>query len=262
MLYDALENRIPKAIMKEFVKDMSARWNKAAKFKLPEDEFDQLVRTTAGGLKYSCKGESLMPCPIPCSRVMTAPSFAEYHLDWSKVGFAITGHLRKSQINLLETNGLHGIVIGKIRGTRPFAWVTPTENMQNTRASLHPADSARNHCGLIHYSRDENLVELVYPADIFMKESLYAPTFLDGYQLVYQSKRSRHRWGLAVELATLADGYPEAVHPLLSITGEFVLKDLGRLKPLSHSFDFVRFVGNMEWKWNWRTKGKFYKYVK
>jgi hypothetical protein len=83
---------------------------------------------------------------------------------------------------------------------------------------------------------DEVLVEIVYPEDAFTGEDgaaderrLARPTFLDGgARAIYRSMDGgEDHWGRAVDLETLDEGWPEAVHPKIAFSEHFQVRFLG-----------------------------------
>ncbi len=82
--------------------------------------------------------------------------------------------------------------------------------------------------GYTQLREDQYLVEVVYPPGT--PETLRAPTFLDGNDIVFRSVRGRDSWGRTVDLRTLKTGLPEAVHPPVPFTEQFRVRDIGRLR--------------------------------
>jgi hypothetical protein len=82
--------------------------------------------------------------------------------------------------------------------------------------------------GLHHLREDQYLVEVVYPPGT--PEALRAPPFLKGNDIVFRSKHGRDSWGRAVDLRTLEDGLPEAVHLPIPFTEQYGVRDAGRLR--------------------------------
>jgi hypothetical protein len=71
-----------------------------------------------------------------------------------------------------------------------------------------------------------------------------APTFIEGSSgIAFRSCDHEDGWGRAVDLKTLADGLPEAVHPPEPFTDEFRIRAAGAIRGVNHNFswdDLVR----------------------
>jgi hypothetical protein len=176
-----------------------------------------------------CQGSD-RPQPADCSRIVKWDDFVAYNFDRPAAGLSYPCETAKV-VQRLEKRGLHGLARGTMKGRLPVAWVTKTSELNKLRKSTEPtmfADRVRDALGLIQYKEDEVLVEIVYPTG--QPPALHAPTFLEGDGvLVYRSLRGPDSWGRTVDLATMQEGLPEAVHGEVDFTPAFKIRAVGRL---------------------------------
>ena len=188
--------------------------------KIVEDDPDRLL----------CQGTDI-PNAEPCSRIMDGRDFLERNIRLRRLGLKIPARDVGGTIKELQRGGLRGITKKDMRGRLPFAWVTKTSAIDEIRAKTpvsRLADELRDQLGLHHLREDQYLVEVVYPPGTPV--ALRAPTFLEGNDIVFRSKRGRDSWGRAVDLRTLEDGLPEAVHLPTPFTDQYGVRDVGRLR--------------------------------
>ena len=122
---------------------------------------------------------------------------------------------------------------GPIKGGRSFGWVTSSEEVDRTVQSVGPADAPsalRNGLGLAAYDEGDCLVEVVFPAPFPPLIRFAAPTFLDGGRNAhFRSVQATAGWGRAVDLVTLDDGMPEAVHDSCEINSSYRIRVVGTI---------------------------------
>jgi len=248
ILHDCQESRLPSKTLKEFFGDIALAWNRRRRTQLPET-IQRSVQLSKPN-DYCCKGPDISGDSVECSRVMSLADLIEKNIDVAKIPFAITGHLTNNQVELLEKFGFSGAATNTMRTARPFAWVTLGNKFSVIYAGTKTANVARKLLGMTHFQKDEHLVEIRYPKGVFRSGGLFAPTFLDGCpSLVYRSTVSSDGWGRAVDLDTLANALPEAVHEEINFTDDFKLRNLGRLKPLARPFDWSALLGTFKYPW-------------
>jgi hypothetical protein len=162
---------------------------------------------------------------------MDGQDFLERNIRLRRIGLKIPVQDVRSAIDDLQKVGLRGISKKEMRGRLPFAWVTKTSAIDDLRKRCPApelADTLRDKLGLHHLREDQYLVEVVYPPGT--PDELRAPTFLEGNDIVFRSKRGSDSWGRAVDLKTLRDGLPEAVHVPIPFTQQYRVRDVGRLR--------------------------------
>jgi hypothetical protein len=113
--------------------------------------------------------------------------------------------------------------------------VTRTDELAKLRDQhADPDDLAtvvRNRLGLSHYDQNELLVEVEYPPQILDAMHFVAPTFLEGSAgVIFRAQHCTDDWGRAVDLVTLDDGLPEAVHRPVPFASDFRIRRIGRIK--------------------------------
>jgi hypothetical protein len=269
LLYDAQEERIPKPVLRAFLEDVATRWEAETRESMrkyrvqkhPAEVFKEAVQANAK--TYLCQGEeALSKVPEQYSRVMTVRDFVAFNLNLEQVPYAITGSLTSDQVRYMEEQGLEGKTKGKIRGALPFAWVTKTESLATVRETHYPSDAARKNLGLSRFTEDEYLVEIKYPEAKPIGTKLSAPTSLEGCpSLVFRSRLGDDGWGYAVNLETLDDGFPEAIHWEVDFTDDFKVADLGRLPPLRPGFDWEVFLDGLPRPWTSELWEELVQYV-
>jgi hypothetical protein len=169
----------------------------------------------------------------PCSRVVDALSLVINNINHEELGFGICDEVPPRLLALLEQGIPEGSARGEIRGRRRLAWVTSTEQLEELRRE-HPdpnefATVVRDRLGLSHYSQDQLLLEIQYPDDVSGTLQHAAPTFLEGGAgVVFRARECADLWGRAVDLQTMADGLPEAVHRPIAFTSAFRIRRIGR----------------------------------
>ena len=183
------------------------------------------------------------PAPAACSRIMNGKDLLERNIHLRQLGRSVPVLDVAAAIRNMQSAGLRGIAKNQMRGRLPLAWVTKTSAVDVLRRMVRPerlADELRDHLGLHHLREDQYLVEVVYPPG--EPQTLRAPTFLDGNDIVFRSKRGPDEWGRTVNLRTLEDGLPEAVHSPIRFTEHFRVRDIGRLRS-SRGVEFEKVAG-------------------
>jgi hypothetical protein len=180
-----------------------------------------------------------------CSRVMDSKSLLLNNLDYKRLSLVKADEIPEWLLDVLEA----GIPAEAPRSDRLFSgkrglvWVTPTEEIESVRTrSADPSNLAynlRNLLGLNHYFLDSVLIEVQYPRDVVDVLRLSAPTVFDGGQsVIFRNQRTDDGWGRAVDLGSLEDGLPEAVHRPVPFTAQFRIRRIGRLaEPTAHKFN-------------------------
>jgi hypothetical protein len=232
LLFDVLRGRIEDSLVRQFLGDVGGRI--AARGPGVSAVGVTQVAIYDGGDDYLCAGPEVGHGVARCSRVMLARHFGEYNLDWGRVGWPRKRRLTPGQVAHLARHGLVGKVRGTIKGELPLAWVTKSEILADLKViAVGPrlADLVRTRLGLEHYVCGDHAVELIYPDGVPPGTELRAPTALDSWcGRIYRSCDGGDGWGRTVDLETLADAMPEAVHPELVLSGAFGFDDLGRVQ--------------------------------
>lgn len=243
------------SLILKFLKAIGQLWkDRDASTRYPEDLwikfFEDSTHEDSDPKGYLCQGRELKI--ERCSRVMDVEDLAAYNLELDQVPFPINGHLTEEQVEFITTFGLGGVAKGEMRGRRTFAWLTKSDSLdaeKENNDSTEIASVLRDKLGLKHFEKDEHLIEVRYPDSVL--RSLRAPTFLDGCpSIVYRSKNgSNDRWGRAVDLSTLEDGLPEAVHESVPFTEDYKVVDIGCLRPMKKPFDWESFLNSFPHIW-------------
>lgn len=215
--------------------------------------------------QFLCKGPAVPSTKL--SRIMNARTFVQRNLDRTKVPLITRSYVTDAQLRQLERLGIEGRTKGIIKGYRPLAWVTTTEAVDELRASgLSPTNLAvevRNQAGLAHFRDREALVEIQYPNDGTVTPPLSVPTFLEGSpSRVFRCAQKPDGWGRAVNLETLEDGLPEAVHPPIPFVGNFHFVNIGRLNGTVPNYSYAAFEGKLQVPWDNTGLTEVQNYVK
>ncbi len=242
MLCDFRRNGLPRALILRFVEDIAKHWESRRAHESPEDIASRIIEENFE--TYLCQGP-LVVYSGQCSRIMDIRNLVEYNMDLKMLPLPINGSLTPEQVELIFKSGLKGVAKGMMRGGRPIVWVVRTKALtalisgvpSNERASL-----VREYLGLLYFQKDEHLVEIRYPENVMQSIQLYSPTFLDMFPTLSGWVRiTKDGWGRTVNLRTMQDGLPEAVHAPIPFTDDFTLNDLGRLRPLTQGFNWEKF---------------------
>jgi len=191
-----------------------------------------------------------------CSRVVDDVSFVCHNLDVTEAEGVIEDEVPTRLVEALE-RGLtreHIRVNSELRGRRPFAWVTRTQDLHDLRervkSAAELASMVRDMLGLSHYTQDHLLLEVEYPPEAIEELALTAPTFVEGGAgVIFRARTSADGWGRAVNLRTHDDGLPEAVHPPLKLTPAFRVRRLGRIS-CAQGFVFQEVIRRSEHQWD------------
>lgn len=243
--HDSRAHRLPSEVVSEFLQRVAERW-KALKEEQARHEAeaadagDDEVKEFPGpdrvwsqvATDLSLRGEPVREAGCACSRVMTAADFVNRNLR-KREGIPVSAHPSRQDLRIIKDTGMAGLARGWMRTSRPFAWVTRASALDPIRNAADAADRARKRMGLLHYHEDERLVEVRYPASTFQPGDLRVPTAVEGCpSMIFRSRTADDGWGRTVDLESLDDGVPEALHPQVRFTDEFEFDDLGELPPL------------------------------
>lgn len=251
MMFDIHHARIPSDLYKSLQKKIIRQW-RVHKLHKAHHVLDRTCSSKRQKGSFYCKGPSVT-LRRSCSRVVDFDVLRDkcllsFHL--APVGFTAiyNGTVEENDLSLLANSGLVGLLRpdATIRGGKPLAWVTPSDDLDSVRnsssGSPYEADYVRDKLGL-RYTSSVFLIEIKYPRDHPVLDRLVAPTFLDGCpNYVYRSARTSDGWGRAVDLGTdeYTDGLPEAIHPTIDFTLDFTLSYIGRLKTSLKSIDWIK----------------------
>ncbi len=261
---DCQKRRVPKAALRRLTVRIGELWaNRSQLDALPEPFLHSAVIEDPG--MYLCQDNSI-PRPVQCSRVMDVQDLVENNLELSKLPILLRGRLSERQVRALEKFGTRSAARGEMRTGSPFAWVTKTRDLGNLLSSFRKtedkAHAARVCLGLLHYQKDQHLVEVQYPVSGLNGAALGPPTTLEGGpSIVYRSHVAADGWGRAVNLENLAQGLPEAVHTPIPFNGDFNLRSIGKLPPMKHAFNWRRFLSTLTPRWNKQGKAILQGYV-
>jgi hypothetical protein len=255
IIYDCTYGRLPVTVIRRFLRQIISYWNNRdiLSFNSPEKLITRVVE--GGPTRFFCKGPKILSGPKTCSRIMNAQDFLINNVERRLIPFALSDRPTDSQLIMMEHLGLQNATRGNMETRRPYAWITQTEKL-NKLKKRHPnstsyASTVKNVLGLQHFQEDEQIIEIQYPKEFMSKESIYAPTFLEGCpSLIYMSKKKSDGWGRAINLQTLREGFPEAVHSTIRFTPDFSVKFLGRLSPSKASNDWNKFLARMPIHWS------------
>lgn len=250
ILYDWKHERVPRGTIREILASLQNRWLVSAAAESPETVFRAVIDSEPR--QFDGLGSRLNVSGVPCSRVMIAAELLENNLDPSALSIPVKGFLGEEQVKRLERLGVNGGAKGKMRTRRPYAWITPRQEIESIRLSCeaNAANCLRDALGLSHIQEDDYLIEIEYPVHALDHASVSAPSFLEGCpSLIYRSKRGDADWGITVNLNGLGDGVLEAVHSEIPFTADFKLRGVGRLAPPSPSIDWEAFLAAMPENW-------------
>lgn len=232
IVYDCTHGRLPLSVLRTFREQFAKVWK--ARRSQPDSGGPRVDGMVAHIVRenpqaFLCQGND-QPDPANCSRVVDARDLIERNVDLKKAGWSIPDDI-EHRIEQLERKGLHKLAQGELRGRLPLAWVTKTAKIDSLRKTARPqqlADDLRDALGLRHFYDDQYLAEIVYPPRT--PATLRAPTFLEGDgALEYRSTRGSDQWGRTVNLKTLREGLPEAVHQPVAFSAEYKVRRVGRL---------------------------------
>jgi hypothetical protein len=226
---------------------------------------DTLVETIADDKLKSAICGAPRSTASRCARVIDAYSFVTNNIKVRETGFGISDEVPPSLLAQLEAGIREDLPKGEIRGRRPLAWVTRKDHLDALRQHHGDPDEAatvvRNQLGLSHYNQDQLLLEIEYPDEVNGSLECAAPTFLEGGAgVVFRARTCADAWGRAVDLDTMGDGLPEAVHRPIAFTASFRIQRIGR--PLSApGFDFQKVIDAAEFPWG-TMPPDFWEFVK
>jgi hypothetical protein len=248
LLFDIAHGRVPPAVVDEFL-NAAVHWNPTS-----DDPPEHILKgVQAEPARLVCCGPRVPPS-AGCSRVMHVRDLLRNNIEKSKLGFLIWPTPTREQMDLLVTRGPRAAK-GYMRTHRAYAWVTPTAELERAlkahESSAEPASAARRLLGLLHFQEDEFLVEIDYPSPTSEGAYLVLPTFVEGCpSLVFRGSSHEDGWGRAVDLETLNDGLPEAIHLPIAFTDAFTIKSLGKLTPMRRPFDWEAFLATLPNPWS------------
>lgn len=249
--FDVRHTRISKDNLRLFLRALSTEL-KGAKSPVYAAKIAQSVADRAPN-QFLCQGPPVPPKRL--SRVMNARSFVFRNLDRTKVPLTVRSYVTDYQIRQLERRGIEGRTQGMTRGERLLTWVTTTEALTELRAeglsSTDLAIKVRNQAGLARFTDKEALIEIQYPNDGTITPLVSLPTFLEGNpSRIFRCAMGLDRWGRAVDLETLEDGLPEAVHPPIPFVGNFHLVNIGRLDGSCPKYSYTAFEAKLQLPWH------------
>lgn len=231
LLYDIENERIAPPVLRRLLTALEAAWTPAAASENPLLLVSRIVHSDPG--QYLLAGPPV-PGLAPCSRLMLATEFIEFHLD-SRVPMATGSPAWVAEaLEILEhAPRLDHVLKGEIRSMVPMAFVTRTDALDalmpenaETRAS-----AVRMALGAMHWPEGEVVVEVVYPEEVSYSLDLRVPTCLDLASSIDRSTPGADGWAHVIRVDTLSEGLPMAVHPPIPLTGSFRIRNLGTLGP-------------------------------
>lgn len=262
LLFDCSYLRLARTVIRRFLISAADTWSHAESAETPESIASCCTSRTPKF--FYCRGLKVPSVPRDCSRIMDSRIFLAYNVDQTKIPFSITGLEDEHVLRLIEAYGLTDAAQGTMSTKRPFAWVTRTSAIDELRHLPHRdslADSVRNACGL-RFPRHRLVVEVVYPSITAALMRLTAPTALDaGPSLVFRSQSAPDGWGRAVNISTLGDGLPEAVHRTTEFTEDFKVRLLGRLLTSAPLYGTAAFLRAMPCPWGDERASELLDYV-
>jgi len=237
---DVLSGRLDRKFAKAIFDAVTAAWDALWETDAGDIDafakriFDEaLAHVDDGAL---CRGPKVDVKDTEVSRVSDHIAVWQFNLDKSAFP-PPDGGLPDEQFWLdVEKDGLTLDQIQRasmVRGTRNFAWITPSSTLDDIRAEygeLRPATKVRDYLGLDHFDTGFMLLELLYPEKILDGCRVAAPTFIEGgTKAVYQSvpENDDDHWGRTRRLDKIDDGKPEAVHMPVHFTEKFKIRLLG-----------------------------------
>lgn len=205
---------------------------------------------------FFCLGPVVSSTTNRYSRIMDVRDFRKHHLSFRKHPGKISAN---SKLNLEDVRKIcpKGIppstANGSMRGGRPFAWVTKSEDLEIFKGigdHDEMATQIRDALGLAKFNQDDTyLIEVQYPVKLMEKTVITAPTFMDGCPFsAYRSNRNAGDFGRTVNLTTLRTHLPEAVHRELKFSSDFRIELLGWLK--RYTFDWDKLKKKISPQWN------------
>lgn len=253
---DVKNGRVSKAAVQRFCEQVEARYEKHKSVstvdRIPDvDKYYESI-VNEDSMNLLCKGNALDSFRVRCSRVVIAEDFLRHNIRGKDMGWPDDDDdhplERLDELsNEVEDGKLGNLAKGQMKGTRPMAWVTKTDECEQLLRYVPKSEQPmriRDALGLVHYRGNEILIEVLYPENHFQYGVLRAATFLDGgTKLVYRSRTNAgNDWGRAVHLQTGGDGLAEAVHKAISCTEAFGFRVIGELTGVDHSFHFAKIV--------------------
>lgn len=240
LFFDLRYRRLTHDILAAFVDFLEKQWQESDGS--PELAISDFA--TAATTPY-CHGR---PKPQPteqCSRVMEAQTFWTVHVSKRRTGGTTEDRVSDDDLLLLERHGVTAPRQSEVRGgTRPFAWVTKTKELERLRTLPDFATRVRDMLGLLSYVRQERLVEVIYPREVSQSLRLAPPTFIEGTpEPVYRSIKGRDGWGRTVSLRG-GKGLPEAVHEPVPFSSAFSIRWIGRPTHVHLELDWEHLAGD------------------
>jgi hypothetical protein len=243
LIYDCETGRLPREVVRELLVSVVEAWSVASEGVLPDALIGRIADAKPAALL--CRGRNDLLEGKRCSRVTDAFSWVKKTIS----SVALAGMSLEDEIpDRLLRSYERRFPVDKIRadrremrGSRPFAWVTQTEALDGLLGRLSEAEKprgrqalatlARDTLGLRHYNDDEKMIEIRYPLGVPGDRHLAPPTFIEGSPgMIYRSQQGSDGWGRTVDLTTLEEGLPEAVHLPVELNADFSLVYLGRIE--------------------------------
>jgi hypothetical protein len=232
IVYDCRSGRCPPVVVQELFAEIDLAWSAAP----DPDKAVDLIRAVPRKRPsaYFLSGPLVAASDATVARIISASRFVREYIDPSYWGLSFADDVSDELAVLLE-GGIPGEAIThhQIPFDRPCAWVSPVSEVNAHVPSISPAahaDRLRNVLGLYHLDAPIRLFQLDYPPNAIPADQLRAPTFIDGGgSFAFRSKVNRNGWGTTVDLETLGDGLPEALHPSVPFGPAFRVTDRGTL---------------------------------
>lgn len=253
LLHAFRTSRLPPDLFRAVLGDFARAWA-CATARRPDTIVEHVADQAP--TKYTCQPPSIDPA-WRCSRVVDDVTFVTYNIDHRELPYEFVDYVPTELLEQLE-EGLPTELLGDetntLRSSRPFAWVTRTEMVEELRARYPDANelatALRDRLGLAHYWADHQLIEIEYPTTTAGELRLAAPTFIDGGAgVLFRARKTSDGWGRAVDLQTHDDGLPEAVHPPVRLTAEFRVRRVGRVLRGSE-FAHLKVIERAEHPWS------------
>ena len=263
MLFDLNQKKISKSKIKKLLHIVSDSWYHNPEIELPEDTLPKIADNKPTEFLLQGKIVNNLDCGV--SRIMWEYDFIKHNLDKTKFAVKTQGYLSYLELKMLQSGAIYGSEKGSIRGSRPFAWVTSTNQINETHKEpvSNRANIIRDELGLRFFRDDQRLLQIEYFQSVLNKIEVKVPLFIEGAgtkSLIYRSDLQNDGWGQAVNLKTLKEGYREAVHEPIEfnrISREYRINNLGRLSK-NQVFDFQEFIQTLKFKWQKRHRFSFY----
>jgi len=247
LLFAFRTNRPPRDTLRRTLSEVVARWSADGGRRA-----DSVIEAIADELlEASLCGAPTVRIPS-CSRVVDALSLVMHNIDYARLGFGVSDEVPPRLLDVLEHGIPEGAAVNSMRGRRPLAWVTCTEALDSLRETCEQAEFAtivRDRLGLNHYDEDELLLQVNYPPEAMETLEFAAPTFLEGGAgVIFRARFCEDSLGRTVDLSSLDDGLPEAVHRPVPFTARFSIRRIGRPRT-APGFEFNRVIVKADYPW-------------